>query len=181
MSVTFTAELDSPIGFTVACCQGSAEKAPRYGTYEDARVAHADVALTLLAGTVMDGCEFPDQCLEYGTVFVSPVFADPSPEVQTSNVNAKAVLDLLGYGADDGERDPFTCGELSGDEDATDFLGRVLMALALTPADAGVPVHRVTTNMVDCGRPVGYLQGKLTALQELAEWCAARNRRVQWA
>ncbi|MFD3539671.1 hypothetical protein ACFWUQ_09235 [Streptomyces sp. NPDC058662] len=95
-------------------------------------------------------------------------FADFTDEpVNMANANAVRVLDVLGY------------DELYGDADAEDFLGRVLVALAVAPADAGRPAT-VDGNFIDCGRPPGYTQTRLEELRELAEDACARRLRVAW-
>ncbi|MFJ4879885.1 hypothetical protein ACIP93_32425 [Streptomyces sp. NPDC088745] len=97
-------------------------------------------------------------------------FADFTDEpVNMANANAARVLDVLGYGYD----------ELCGDAEAEDFLGRVLVALAVAPADAGRPAT-VDGNVIDCGRPAGYTQTRLEELRELAEDACARRLRVAW-
>ncbi|NUK55483.1 hypothetical protein HRW14_35640 [Streptomyces lunaelactis] len=87
--------------------------------------------------------------------------------VNMANSNAARVLDSLGY------------AEPYGDEDARLFLGRVLLALALDPEDAGRPA--VTDGrFIDCGRSQGYAQSRLNELRELAEYAQARGLRVTW-
>ncbi|MFD9047753.1 hypothetical protein, partial [Streptomyces zaomyceticus] len=76
--------------------------------------------------------------------------------VNMANANAARVLDVLGF------------DELCGEVGARDFLGRVLMALALEPEDAGRP-SSVEGRVVDCGRPVGYVQARLEELRVLGE------------
>ncbi|MFJ6354803.1 hypothetical protein ACIQKB_35770 [Streptomyces sp. NPDC092046] len=95
-------------------------------------------------------------------------FADAvSEEVNMANANAARVLGVLGY------------GELAGDAEAEDFLGRVLVALALTPEDAGRPAT-AEGRFVDCGRREGYVQERLEELRELAEDARARRLTVYW-
>lgn len=68
--------------------------------------------------------------------------------------------------------------------DAEDFLGRVLLASALTPVDEGVPAHAVpgtNARIIDCGRPAGYLQDRLDALHEIATYAVAHKLPVTWA
>ncbi|MEV6655021.1 hypothetical protein [Streptomyces sp. NPDC051219] len=84
--------------------------------------------------------------------------------VNMANSNAARVLGTLGY------------AELYGDKDAQLFLGRVLLALALDPEDAGRPA--VTDGrFTDCGRSRGYTGARL---YELAEYARARGLRVTW-
>ncbi|WP_329583783.1 hypothetical protein [Streptomyces sp. NBC_01361] len=87
--------------------------------------------------------------------------------VDMSNANAARVLDVLGY------------SEPYGDEDAQLFLGRILLALALDPEDAGRPA---TTDgrFIDGGRRPGYSGVRLMELRGLAEYAQARGLRVTW-
>lgn len=186
MSVTFTAEYQpsDTAGFVIACCDGSVEHAPVFADYVTAKAAYEDGELTLLASDadrpLLPGCEMPDICPDYGWM-IREVHTMQIPDVQASNANARTLLNALGYGTDDSDRDPFACTEeLSGSEDADSFLGRVLLALAVLPEDAGLPV--VTTGRVhDCGRAPGYVQEKLNGLRTLAQWCQEHGRAVSWA
>jgi hypothetical protein len=106
--------------------------------------------------------------------------------VNMTNVNAVRVADALGFSL--GED-----GDLYGSMCATKFMGHVLVALALAPADEGMPSHELAPG--DPGRPEwsgqarwivgerrpGYLQDRLAALHALAEWAVANNVPVQWA
>ncbi|MEU2454855.1 hypothetical protein ABZ605_32800 [Streptomyces sp. NPDC012765] len=95
-------------------------------------------------------------------------FVDSAGEgVNLANSNAARVLGVLGY------------DELAGDAEADDFLGRVLVALALTPEDAGRPAT-AEGRFVDCGRRVGYVQERLEELYELAEEARARGLTIYW-
>ena len=95
-------------------------------------------------------------------------------EINLSNVNAARVLETLGY----------DLGDLTGEDTAGAFLGRVLVALAITPVDAGVP-STVSgggngLTWIDCGRREGYLQERLVQLHELAE-TAPSGAVISWA
>ncbi|MDG4792066.1 hypothetical protein O7626_40330 [Micromonospora sp. WMMD1102] len=96
------------------------------------------------------------------------------PTVNMANGNAAQVLDLLGL-TNDG------CGELA----AEDFLGRVLLAQALsdvaTDDTRGLPARIEGTNWIDCGRRPGYLAERLTQLHEIASWARERNAVVMWS
>jgi hypothetical protein len=190
MGVTFTAELVDPAGFVVACCEAAAADRKRFGTYEDAREALRDFELCHMVNgeelrPLLPGCSVPEVCPEYEwSVF--PVYDDPAPVVEATMVHAVAVLGALGYPVpDNNPADAFACGDLSGVADAAEFAGRVAVALALAPADAGMPAYEDTRpggpRWHECGRRPGYLQEKLTELAELARWCAERGRRVQWS
>lgn len=87
--------------------------------------------------------------------------------VNLNNVNAARVLGVLGY------------LELYGDEDAGLFLGRVLLALAVDPEDAGRPVLR-EGRYVDCGRSEGYTGARLLELHALAQYARTWGRHVTW-
>lgn len=95
--------------------------------------------------------------------------------VDFSNTNASLVLDTLGL-------DP--C-DLSGALPADDFLGRVLMALAVSPEDEGTPSYDDSSpggmTWIECGRRKGYLQERLAELHELAEHAKTEGAEVSWA
>jgi hypothetical protein len=92
--------------------------------------------------------------------------------VNMANANAAHVLSALGLDTMD----------LAGGEPAETFLGRVLMALAVAPADAGVPAHTVgSERFIDCGRSVGYLQERLSQLHELALSAKEHGCEISWA
>jgi hypothetical protein len=98
-----------------------------------------------------------------------------SPDLNVSNSNALRVLELLGLEQREEGEDPILAGECG----VTDFLGRVLIALALTPYDEGTP-EWATTNpagsvWVDCGRRAGYLAERLTELANLAAFARAEE------
>jgi hypothetical protein len=99
--------------------------------------------------------------------------SDEDPNL--SNVNAARVLDALGLL----DRDADGYADLCGAREARVFQGYTVLALALTPADAGVPSTQ-TGNMIDCGRPAGYLQERITQLHDLAA-AAPAGARVCWA
>lgn len=95
----------------------------------------------------------------------------PFPWVNMANGNACRVLGELGYPDE---------AVAFGDDTAQGFLGRVLLALAVVPADEGVPAV-ADGNMVDCGRRPGYLQDRLGDLHRVALWCRDHERRVVWS
>jgi hypothetical protein len=113
-------------------------------------------AIGLLPGTDEDGDWAPNEL-----------------DVNMSNSNAATVCAALGL--DLNELD--WCGTLP----AEDFLGRILVALAVSPVDAGVPVHEVPgpgARFIECGRPEGYTQQRLGQLRELADWAVANKATV---
>lgn len=111
---------------------------------------------------------------------------DNELDVNMSNVNAKTLLSTLGLGEDNLDRDPFSCEELVGTSDAESFLGRVLMAEAVSPEDEGIPVNQLPSEegkarVFDGGRMPGYIQMRLSELRELAQWCNEHGFDVAWA
>ncbi|MFB6885812.1 hypothetical protein ACFCY8_33830 [Streptomyces noursei] len=166
MSVTFTAAHVPSSAFIVSCvCPAAKAAAAHHATYEAACAAYpAEPDLVELPG-----CEYAGRCRPF-IIGLDP--AGDAPEVNLANTNARRVLDVLGLA------DEF--GDLTGSAAAEDFLGHCLVALALEPADAGVPAVQ-DGRFIDCGRPAGYLQDRLTELHDLALWCAARGRSVSWA
>jgi hypothetical protein len=109
-------------------------------------------------------------------------------EVNLANTNAIRVIGVLGFPLDDEEG-------CVGDATADDFLGRVLVALAVAPRDEAMPAYRLTQAEQSpvvrelCGgaavwqgpRREGYLQEKLIALETLARFCVEQNYAVLWA
>jgi hypothetical protein len=95
-------------------------------------------------------------------------------EVNLSNANAVGVLRLLGITPENTEN--FWNG---GSLPAEDFLGRVLIALAVNPADAGVPATQ-EGNFIDAGRREGYFDERLGELRDIAEKAFAEGGKVQW-
>jgi hypothetical protein len=96
-------------------------------------------------------------------------------EVNMSNSNAARVCSTLGIDLDE----EGWCGSMSAD----DFLGRVLIALAIEPADEGVPSHELPREpgkvlWIEAGRAPGYNQERLTQLRELADWAVANGAEI---
>lgn len=107
--------------------------------------------------------------------------------VNMSNGNAALVCATLGIDLDaEG-----WCGSLS----AADFLGRVLLALAIAPADEGMPSYELAPGdsagifgtvrqggprFIQGARPEGYTQQRLAQLRELAEWAVAHNAEISF-
>ncbi|MEW1760339.1 hypothetical protein AB0393_27995 [Streptomyces cyaneofuscatus] len=195
MSVTFTAAYRAASRFAASCgCRRATELAARHRTYEQAL---AEVLDAPSERDALPGCEMPDICPEY-PLYVHGV--DPAgdvPEVNIGARNAVRLTELLGFGPPasagtvaalsgaqpagdttfDAGQEPAT-GE-AGQVPAEEFLGRVLVALALTPEDTGVDGYwhgRWYTG----GRSAGHLQLRLLELHALAQWCGARGRDVSW-
>lgn len=114
---------------------------------------------------------------------------EPNPlEVNMCNGNAVRVAEALGIDLDaDG-----WCGGTS----AEDFQGRVVMALALSPVDEGMPSFQLAPGdnagifgvvqeggprIIQGARRPGYLQERLGQLHELAQWATANEAEVQWS
>lgn len=114
---------------------------------------------------------------EWNTDVIRPLPAAEELEVNMSNSNAARVCASLGI---DLEAEGW-CGGMP----AEDFLGRVLLALAIEPEDAGVPVTVDSApgrgTFVDCGRAEGYLQERLGQLRELADWAVANKAEISFA
>lgn len=97
-------------------------------------------------------------------------------EINMSSSNAAVVCGALGIDlAEEG-----WCGSLP----AEDFLGRVLMALAIQPSDEGVPARDDTVpgqvRWIECGRRPGYIQERLAQLHELAQWAVAHQAEIDF-
>jgi hypothetical protein len=171
MSTTFYAEMSPIIGHRVHCnCEDVAGET--YGDYQDA----GDRLVALREKQErLDGCTDED-CLYYGP-YIQALEESPSPEINVTSVNARALLDVLGITREE-------CPDLVGGEAPDAFLGRVLMAQAVNPADAGVPAAEVPgpgARFIDCGRDEGYIDERLGQLRTLAEFCVAEGREVVWA
>ena len=97
-------------------------------------------------------------------------------EVNMSNSNAHRVALTLGIDLEE--------WGWAGEMDAQEFLGRVLLALALEPEDAGIPPHEVPTGgprLIECGRREGYLQERLGHLHDLAQHAIRVGKPVQFS
>jgi hypothetical protein len=178
MSITFGTTLSEITGFAFACGHENGLTAHRFETYDEARrVLQAEYDTHGYTGGLAV-CGDVEYCA-YGMMSIQAVEADPSPEVNVSNTNAMHLLGLLGFPSQADED-----GSLCGSTTAEDFLGRVLLAQAINPSDAGVPVTtevgRGGATMVRMGRRAGYSDDRLTSLRELADFAVDRGRDVQW-
>lgn len=186
--ITFTGEMGLTVGHVIACCFDAAAAAPRYGSYEDAVAALHTLNQLVKAGVVartpLPGCSMPEVCPDYD-LRVQGIEDVERPDVEVTSRNAPLLLAALGYGEFDESDDMW--GEASPQE----FRGRVLTALAVAPADAGVPAHSDAdapaylgalggARWRQCGRREGWLQDKLAALHDLADWCERHGRQVHW-
>lgn len=165
----FTADV---AGYGIVCCCGgltSPVLGKDYETVEGMLATHTPVCGSATCA---------ETCAEYGggSVVAIHTFGE-LPLVDLSSTNARFVFEALGYVYAEGE-------DMTGEEDAAAFLGRVLTALALAPTDEGMLGHedpRPGATLIHCGRRVGYLQGHLTELHALAQWAMEHGREVQWA
>lgn len=169
MTITFAPEMAPIIGYRLTDLLGG-----QSGLIADYEAASAELTALEASQEVLPGCTDPETALMYGaTIILVTTDGDDAPEVNMSNANARILLDLLGFGTE----------EVCGDCSAADFLGRVLVAAALSPADEGMPAYTAAGNprMVECGRRAGYIPAQLDQLRVVAEWAAAQGRDVQWA
>lgn len=168
MSVTFTAKRPSTVvGYAVTCYAYGLERDWRGPVHLSRDAACAEHFLEHAGNADCDG--------DYAHA-VRDTDADPS--VNVTNTNAATILDALGLSVE-GEI------ELCGSAPAEEFLGRVLLALAVAPSDAGVPSFVETTpgraTVYHGGRPDGYLQQRLNQLHAVAEFASCHRVTVAWA
>lgn len=164
MSVTFSIQQERT-GWIHECGCGAAQSATPFESYIDAYLTQG----------LMAPCA-DEYCAMYAP-FVKGVATEADAlEINVSNVNARLLLENLGFSIidEDGELD--LCGSAAG----TDLLGRVLMAQALVPSDAGMPAMQ-TGNIIDCGRHEGYMDERFEQLSDIATWAAAHNAEVVWS
>lgn len=172
MGTTFATEMGPVIGWAVVDRVGGREE---FGTYEAACSRMVDVRDNgaVLAGSCLSGYAYHEYYGPHDPT-IEVVEEDPAPTVHMNFSNAALICDVLGI-----SRDAEDGGEMS----PKDFLGRILLAQALSPADAGVPARSATAGgrFTNGGRPEGYVQSRLSNLRELAEWAIAHDRRtVRW-
>lgn len=169
MSVTFSAAPLMTAGWVLTCgCPDATQRAPRFGAYDDAVDTWRKA--TVQPRAALDGCSWPDHC-PYNPLLVVGLDADGDVPFVDVCDGAADLLGFLGLRPTDPE-------DMAGEVDAEAFLGRVLVALACAPADAG----RVGSagRFIDCGRAPGQLNARLGDLHALAQWCSAHRRAVQW-
>ncbi len=167
MSTTFSVADLEVLGYALVCACGNTQTDPGflYPSYAEALIALQN-GVTMVCGD--------EYCAAYNT-HVS-VQVEGSPEVNVSNTNARELFTVLGMLE---ESFDYSCGSMV----ASDFLGRILMALAVNQ-EVGVPVTESFSpsgvRFVDCGREDGYVEAKLIVLQEVAEQAVKVSRKVQW-
>lgn len=159
---TFEADFD---GFRLTCSCGASSTA-RLGDTED------DALATPIEQHPRCASSF---CAEEPPVvrLYSPL---TWPVVNITSLNARPVLDALGYPR---EIDP----DMWGSCEPGDFLGRILMAQAIAPVDEGLEAHQAPglgAPWIHCGRDAAHLQRTLASLVEVAEWARDHGRLVVW-
>lgn len=178
MSITFDTTLSPITGFAFACGHEDGLTEHRFETYGEARAvlqAEYDTHGGVTGGLAVCSDDF---CV-YGLMSIQAVESDPAPSMRVSDTNAMHLLGLLGLPSE-----PDESGSLAGSTSAEDFLGRVLLAQAINPEDAGVPVTTEVgqggATMMRMGRHPGYSDDRLVCLRELADFAVGRGRDVQW-
>lgn len=166
MSITFSSNRESKhIGFLILCYGYGSEKnfkSENFTTESEAINAHK------IAHSYNPDCDF--SILDYA---YRSYDTDNDPMLNISNNNGIYLLNYLGF------ENPDYVGSVEAD----DMIGRILIAEGLAPLDEGIPAHQIPSNgatIIDCGRPVGYLQDKLKALYLIAEFAKKNNAQITW-
>lgn len=195
MSITFSPNVVTaePREFQLWCCDDCVS--PTYASEAQAIAARAALPGFREGAAALPGCPL---LREWGDRFSGIPLVVPAgddfterPQVSMSTTHAVAVLTVLGYLSDHAPDDvdfdlldrPLpTSGvpDLSGQATPSELRGRILLAQALTPSDAGRPVT-VAGAVVDGGRRVGYLDDMLIRLADLADWSEAHARIIVWS
>lgn len=182
MSVTFSVAMGPILGFDIVCVCDA-----RYLTDGEAPMAY-EVALATLetlkaAGRGLKNCDPAEDCWAYGLYTEALDDTSACPEVTVANGNVRPVLEALGLAEDNAAFEDICCGGTSGQ----DFLGRVLMGLAVAPVSAERPTvvnggpGTGQALFVDCGVDEGYVQSRLAQLRFVAEAAIAMDRDVVWS
>lgn len=144
------------------------------------------------------GCKDPELCRAYN-LYPTAQLPWIDYEINMTGQNAAFILEHLGLvtrpvqdrieRAEHTPEDPFTAAvldaavldvDLCGHATGQDFLGRVLIALALAPFDEGTPTLDAG-RVVAFGRPEGYAQERLAQLRDLAEAAVRHGRTIAWS
>lgn len=193
MSLSFTVSHQEPTSYVVTCgCDAATARATPCASYAAACTAAAATKQPLA------GCSWPEICADYPLHVYGLDPRGAAPEVNVHNLTAVRLLDLLGlprFAEPAAEHsasptpEPDTAREgmaievvvldAYGQMPAEEFLGRVLLALALTPRDCGTDGYWSGRSHRG-GRAPGRLQQLLAELHALAEWCAANGGEVAW-
>ncbi len=147
--------------YRIECSDGRERDARIWATPEEAEQAMGEHYATC-TGVL---------CTEWRSAGLTPVRTSPTLEVNSRN--GAMLLDALGFITPEQQS--------TGECDAADFLGRVLLALAITPIDAGRPGTVLRVGWTDCGRRPGYLHEQLHRLHEIAEWAVLHGELIVWA
>lgn len=169
MSITFAPEIDPIDHYVVECLNCGATQ-----DFSDGDAAFDITRFSDIGAAVLDTCTNTGtfKCGD-ATISHAVEALGMLPSVNMANGNAEDVLDALGINRHD----------ISGSMPARDFLGRILMALAVAPESAPIPAHTMggATNVVRCERAPGYVQDRLRDLHEVAEFAIAHDRPITWA
>lgn len=171
MSVSFTAEMSEIIGYSFTCGHDNGRTEHRFGAYKDAE-SFLVAELAANGGTGHLAICGDEDC-QYQRMHIEVLESDPSPVVNVTKTNAVLLLGLLGLDSED-----------NGPLEPGNFMGRVLMAQAVNPSDAGVPATESTEGgvlLINCGRREGYAEDRLADLHELAEFAVRTGRDIYWA
>lgn len=177
MSVTFHPSQSPVIGYRFECHCGvvAAKFETVEGAYGFLNIYEADPYQ-------LDGCT-DDLCPSYPQI--ANMYDGAHHEgLNLNNQNAADILRVLGLvepGQDADIINPEVrwCGELP----AADFLGRIMVAQAISPESAekiGYEKPGPGAIMFESGREAGYIQKKLAELAEVADWAAKHERTVCW-
>lgn len=164
MSAQFSATIGPIKGFVLKCGHGPTSH--RFDTFPEAQT-FLQAEYDTHGGRTGHLAECGDEFCEAMLMSIEAVEEDPSPYLGVSYSNARHLLNLLGYGPE--------TSAIGGSDNAEAFLGRVLAALAVNPADAGIPSSTAAN-----GRPEGYSEICLERLHEVATFAVSRGRDVQW-
>lgn len=182
MSIDITATSTGTGTWQARCLCRDHEGGSAQHTFSTYAEADAWLAEYRQAPVVLEGCT-DDLCPVYGPILTEVQGEGEVPCVNMANSNAVEVLDALGLIERDStgsiiEREQMLSGQ--------DFLGRIMLAEALAPVSAHRPSMTVPSDgsgatMVHCARREGYLQDRLVALREVAEWAIKHGQQVTWS
>ena len=172
MSITFTPEIGPIDHYVVECLNCGATQ-----DFSDGDAAFDITRFSDIGAAVLDTCTNTGT-FKCGDAAVSHAVEALGmlPSVNMANGNAEDVIDVLDVLGIDRS-------DISGSMPARDFLGRILMALAVAPDSAPIPAHLMhgSTNVIRCERTPGYVQDRLRDLHEVAEFAITHNRPITWA
>lgn len=103
---------------------------------------------------------------------------EASPQVNCNGGNAGRILAVLGL-----PTDPWNLPLDFEDPTGVDFLGRVLLALAIEPQDEGMEMYATYTDtdrFQEGARHEGYMQDVLRELIKVGEYAVSHGRQVSW-